>query len=113
MRSAAHDLGRLHLVAVRVVGASVGVVQPLDPLARRDRALGGDLVGVDRERRRTPCGTSALPKVWSKCSWVLTIPTTSPDTEPAYVVDHLARGQAGGVGVDDQQAAVAADQGAR
>ena len=72
-----HDLGRQHLVAVRV-GEVVRVVVPrLDPLARRDRVLGGHLVRVHRDRAVLPRKTP-LPKVWSKCSWVFTTATTSP-----------------------------------
>ena len=47
---------------------------------------------------------AALPKVWSKCSWVFTTPTTRSDAEPAYVLDHLGRREPGRVGVDDDRA---------
>ena len=94
---------------VRVVGLLV--VQRLDPLAGGHGALGRRPRGRGSGPRRTPRGTSPLPNVWSKCSWVLTTADHLAGAEPAYVVDDRAGRRARRVGVDDQQPAVAADEG--
>ena len=47
--------------------------------------------------------STPLPKVWSKCSWVLTAHSTGRPRTPAQVGDHLARQRGRGVRVEHQQ----------
>ena len=54
---------------------------------------------------------AALPKVWSKCSWVLTTARTSPAPSRRTSSTTVACREVGGVGVDDQQPVGAADHG--
>ena len=105
-----HDLGGSRTSSrVRVVGL-VGV-RCLIRSPDCDGALGGRSRGRGSGSRRTPSRNAPLPKVWSKCSWVLTIAGHSPAPRRRTSSTTSRAATVGAVGVDDQQPAVAADQG--
>ncbi len=104
-----HDLGRLHLLAVRVVEVVRFVVDRLDPLAGRDGVLGGHLVRMHGDR-------AVLRQEGAVAEGVVEVLVGVHDrdhlagAERADVLDHLAGGDGRGVGVDDEQAGRPADQ---
>jgi hypothetical protein len=102
------DEGVEDLLPVRVVG--VVAVVALDPLAGRRRGRGGVLVGVDRHVAVHPA-EGGVPERVVEVAVGVDHRNHLTGGQAAQVVDHPRRGEAGAVGVDHHEAAVAPDGG--